>query len=71
MVTYVTEENSRFYTRKIYFITFGSISYKLEYVRYGIEMQKGTQKALRNQQKTIAKRKNNIRNIGSKTIYKK
>ena len=29
----------------------------LEYVRYGIEMQKGTQKALRNQQKTIAKRK--------------
>ena len=43
----------------------------LEYVRYGIEMQKGTQKALRNQQKTIAKRKNNIRNIGSKTIYKK
>ena len=45
--------------------------YQLEYVRYGIEMQKGTQKALRNQQKTIAKRKNNIRNIGSKTIYKK
>ena len=44
---------------------------QLEYVRYGIEMQKGTQKALRNQQKTIAKRKNNIRNIGSKTIYKK
>ena len=46
-------------------------SFQLEYVRYGIEMQKGTQTALRNQQKTIAKRKNNIRNIGSKTIYKK
>ena len=34
-------------------------------------MQKGTHKALRNQQKTIEKRKNNIKNIGSKTIYKK
>ena len=40
------------------------LSILLEYVRYGIEIQIGTHKAIRSQHKTIEKRKKNIKHIG-------